>query len=123
MDKIKVLVIDDKRIIGDLFEFTLGYSGHAITAVNNPKEGLDLIRREKFDVIFLDIIMPGRDGVSVLEELKQISPDVPVVMMSGYSVEEKRNRVKELGAVTCLKKPFEMDDVRKIVKEALGKEI
>lgn len=123
MDKIKVLVVDDKKVIGDLFEFTLGYSGHDIKWVDNAHDALELIKKEKFDVVFLDIIMPKADGVAILEELREIAPDLPVVMMSGYSVDEKRNRARDLGAITCLKKPFEMDDVRKIVKIAIGKEI
>ena len=123
MDKIKVLVIDDKKIIGDLFDFTLGYSGHKITVTQSAQQALDLVKREKFDIAFLDIVMPEKDGVSILEEIKANAPDLPVVMMSGYSVDEKRNRAQNLGAVACLKKPFEMDDVRKIVKVTLGKDI
>ncbi len=49
-------------------------------------------------------------------------PKLPIVMMSGYSVEEKRSKAKELGAVTCLKKPFEMEDVKKVIKVVIGKE-
>ena len=123
MDKIKILVVDDKKIIGDLFDFTLGYSGHDITVVNNARDALDAVKKNRFDIAFLDIVMPERDGVAILEDIKTAAPDLPIVMMSGYSVEDKRIRAKELGAVTCLKKPFEMDDVRKIVKVAIGKDI
>lgn len=123
MDKIKALVIDDKKIIGDLFDFTLGYSGHDIRWVNNGQAALEMVKQEEFDIAFLDIVMPETDGVSVLEKIRAVSPSLPIVMMSGYSVEDKRCRAKELGAITCLKKPFDMDDVRKIVKEAIGKEI
>ena len=123
MDKIKVLVIDDKKIIGDLFDFTLGYSGHQIKWVPNAEEAIELVKSENFDIAFLDIVMPGRDGIATLEAIKLVSPDLPVVMMSGYSVDDKRDRSKELGAITCLKKPFEMDEIREIVRSALGKEI
>ncbi len=123
MDKLKVLVIDDKKIIGNLFEFTLGYKGHFIKWMDNTNAALDLIRHETFDIAFLDIVMPGRDGITILEEIKSIAPTLPVVMMSGYSVEEKRDRSKELGAVSCLKKPFEFEDVRKIIKSTLSRDI
>lgn len=123
MDKIKVLVVDDKKIIGDLFDFTLGYGGHDITCVNTAEEAIDAVNNEEFDIAFLDIVMPEKDGVSLLEDIKTIRPNLAVVMMSGYSVDEKRKRANELGAVTCMKKPFEMDDVRKVVKEAIGKDI
>jgi len=123
MDRIKILVVDDKKIIGDLFNFTLGFGGHDIAWVNNAYEALEQIRQKKFDIIFVDIVMPEKDGVDLLEEIKKIAPEIPIVMMSGYSVEEKRIRALELGAVSCMKKPFEMDEVRQIVKAALGKEI
>jgi len=122
-EKIKALVVDDKKIIGDLFDFTLGYGGHEIVWVNNAFEALEIIKNTKFDIAFLDIVMPGKDGVCLLEEIKAIDPGLPVVMMSGYSVEDKKKRAEELGAITCLAKPFDMDDVRHVVKVALGKDI
>ena len=123
MDKIKILIVDDKKIIGDLFSFTLGYSGHNITVVNTSREAIDAVKKQVFDIAFIDIILPDRDGVAILQDVKNIVPQLPVIMMSGYSVEEKRLKAEELGAVTCLKKPFEMDDVRKIIKEVLGKDV
>jgi two-component system response regulator (stage 0 sporulation protein F) len=123
MDKIKALVVDDKRIIGDLFDFILGYSGHAIKVVHNGTQALEAIQKEKFDIAFLDIIMPETDGIQLLEQIKGVAPDLPIVMMSGYSVEDKRSQLRELGAVTCLNKPFELEDVRKVIKVAIGKDI
>ena len=123
MDKIKILVIDDKKIIGDLFEFTLGYNGHDITVVHNAKDAMDAVKNNIFDIAFLDIIMPDKDGVAILKDIKEVAPKLAVIMMSGYSVEDKRLKALELGAVTCLKKPFEMEDVKKAVKLAIGKEI
>ena len=122
-NRIKILVVDDKKVIGDFFDFTLGYFGHDITVINNPNDAADATRHKNFDIAFLDIMMPQKDGVDVLREIKSIVPNLPVVMMSGYSLQERRDEAKELGAVDCLKKPFELDDVRRVVKEALGKSI
>ena len=123
MDKLKVLVVDDKKVIGDLFDFTLGYSGHQITVVDNALDAVNAIRKQEFDIAFLDIVMPGKDGVEVLKDIRLISPKLPIIMMSGYSVEDKRSQAQALGAVTCLKKPFEMEDVKKAIKVAIGREI
>ena len=122
-DKIKVLVVDDKKIIGDLFEFTLGYSGHNIKIVNNAEEALAVLQKETFDIAFVDIVMPDKDGVELLKLIREFAPKLPVVMMSGYSVADKRAKAQQLGAVTCLKKPFELDDVKRVVKLAIGKDI
>ena len=118
-----VLVVDDKRVIGDFFEFTLGFYGHHIKVVHNPEEALETAKKEHFDVAFLDIIMPKKDGLDVLAEIKKIIPSLPVVMMSGYTVDEKRRQAQELGAVTCLKKPFDVTDIRGAIKQAVGKDI
>lgn len=123
MDKIKVLVVDDKKVIGDLFDITLGYSGHEIEVLQDLNKIPEVLDKGEFDIAFVDIVMPEKDGIAVLEQIKSIRPELPVVMMSGYSVEDQRDRAQELGAVTCLKKPFEMEDVRRIVKMAIGKDI
>ncbi len=120
--RLKILVVDDKKVIGDLFDFTLGYNGHIITVVDNATDALDAIKNQEFDIAFFDIVMPGRDGVELLRDVRTLSPKLPIVMMSGYSVEDKKQRAQELGAVTCLKKPFEIEDVKKVIKATIGKE-
>ena len=123
MEKIRILVVDDKKIIGDLFDFTLGYSGHDITVVDNAAAALEAVKNKEFDIAFIDIVMPGKDGVAILQEIRAIVPKLAIVMMSGYSVEEKRNKAQDLGAIACLKKPFEMEDVKRVIRAAIGKEV
>src|SRR3989338_4461874 len=123
MTRLKILVVDDKKVIGDLFDFTLGYSGHIITVLDNPTDALNAVRDNDFDIAFLDIVMPEKDGVELLQELRMIAPKLPVIMMSGYSVEDKKIKARELGAVTCLKKPFEIDDIKRVIKSAIGKDV
>ena len=123
MHKLKVLVVDDKRVIGDFFDFTLGYFGHKITVVHTFEEAIGKIQQQPFDIAFLDIVMPDKDGVELLKKVKEIAPQLPVVMMSGYSIDEKRTMAQQLGAVECLKKPFELEDVRRVIKQATGVDI
>ncbi len=123
MNPLKVLVIDDKKVIRDFFDFTLGYYGHQITVVHDPGQAAKVAGGGDFDIAFLDMIMPGQDGVSVLREIKAAAPRLPVVMMTGYSVEEKKEEAKRLGACACLKKPFEVEDIRRVIKEFIGKEV
>jgi CheY-like chemotaxis protein len=121
-EKLRILVVDDKFIIKDVFDLTLGKLGHHITWIDNAKEALEVVKGD-FDIVFLDIIMPDSDGVSLLEKIKKVNPEVPVVMMSGYSVEEKRQKIRELGVALCLDKPFSLEEVRQIIKEAIGKDV
>jgi two-component system NtrC family response regulator len=122
-NRIKVLVVDDKKVIGDFFDFTLGYFGHDITVVHDPREALKVAQQKDFDIAFLDIMMPEKNGVDVLREIKSVIPHLPVVMMSGYSLQEMKDEAMHLGAAWCLKKPFELDDVRQVMKMTLGKNI
>jgi|CXWL01.1.fsa_nt_gi CheY-like chemotaxis protein len=122
-NRIKVLVVDDKKVIGDFFDFTLGYFGHDITVVHDPREAVKVAQQQDFDIAFLDIMMPEKNGVEVLREMKKVVPQLPVVMMSGYSLQEMKDEAMQLGAAWCLKKPFELDDVRQVMNVTLGKNI
>jgi len=123
MKYLKILVIDDKKVIGDFFDLTMGYYGHQITVAHDLTHALEAVKSQQFDIAFMDMMMPQHDGVQVLKEVKAITPDLPVVMMSGYSLDEKRREAGLLGAVGCLKKPFEVEDIRRAVKEAIGQDI
>ena len=123
MKQLKILVVDDKKVIGDFFNLTLGYYGHHITVVHDLSSALEVVHQDKFDIAFIDMMIPDHDGVEVLKEVKTLNSDLPVVMMSGYTLDEKRQQAIRLGAVGCLKKPFEVDDIRRVVKEAIGQEI
>jgi len=123
MKHLNILVVDDKKVIGDFFNLTMGYYGHRITVVHDLKHTLEAIKQQSFDIAFMDVMMPGSDGVEVLKQVKSHAPGLPVVMMSGYSLDDKRQQANLLGAVDCLKKPFEVDDIRRVIKEAIGEEV
>lgn len=123
MNRLNILVVDDKKVIGDFFNLTMGYYGHCITVVHDLTQTLEAVKNQVFDIAFMDMVMPDNDGVAVLKEVKAVTPQLTVVMMTGYSLDEKRQQASLLGAVDCLKKPFEVDDIRRIVKEAIGREI
>ena len=122
-EKVRVLVIDDKKVIGDFFDFTLGYLGHKIAVVYNHDAALDKLNKEDFDIVFLDIVMPDKDGVEILKDIRKVRPNLPVVMMSGFSVDEKKKEALSLGIVTCLQKPFDIDSVLKVMREVLKRDI
>ncbi|MCD4780454.1 MAG: response regulator [Candidatus Omnitrophica bacterium] len=123
MRKLRVLVIDDKSIVGDLFDFTLGYAGHDVVCFDDVAAALKAVEEEKFDIAFVDIIMPEMDGVTLMSNIKKINADIPIVMMTGFSVEAKRKEMRDLGAVACLQKPFELEDVQKLIKVVLDRKI
>jgi DNA-binding NtrC family response regulator len=120
---IKILVVDDKKVIQDFFDFTLGFYGHQITVVQNPNEVPKILKEKTFDIAFVDIIMPEKNGIEVLKNINDIAPDLSVVMMSGYSIQEQRDEAIRLGAKGCLKKPFDLEDIKKVIKQVIGRDV
>jgi excisionase family DNA binding protein len=104
-----VLVVDDEEEIGILFQRLLGGT-QEVTVARDGQEALEKAQEKPFDLVFLDVKLPGMDGVETLEKLKQIVPDAVVVMMSGYSVEEDVSRALKMGAQDFIAKPFKDPD-------------
>jgi excisionase family DNA binding protein len=88
-----------------------------VTVARDGFEALDKVKDSKYDLVFLDVRMPGMDGVETLEKIKSMSPDSIVVMMSGYSVEEEVKRALALGAQDFITKPFEDVDQIMTIEE------
>lgn len=114
----RVLVVDDDQEIGYMFQRLLG-GPQTVTLARDGYEALDRVKNNQYDLIFLDIRLPGMDGVQTLESIKAVQPDAIVVMMSGYSVEEEIRRAIALGAQDFITKPFEdIDEIMTIEEVA-----
>lgn len=108
--KIKVLVVDDEKIIRDFFVRFLNLEGVAVKVLENGFNAIEAAKLEKFDMVFLDIRMPGMDGMQTFRELKRISPDTKYVMITGYAVEDSLDELKKEGLL-YIKKPFEIKEL------------
>ena len=101
----KVLVVDDDADVGYLFERLLG-GPQEISVVADGYEAVKKMRDQKYDLVFLDVRLPGIDGVETLRQIKEISPDAVVIMMSGHDVDKEIQEAFALGAQDFLEKPF-----------------
>lgn len=116
--RFQVLVVDDDQEICYMFQRLLG-GPQAVMVARDGYEALERIQSEPYDLIFLDVRLPGMDGVQTLEEIKRLQPDAIVVMMSGYPVEEEIKRAMALGAQDFISKPFEdIDEIMTIEEVA-----
>jgi CheY-like chemotaxis protein len=97
--KVKILIADDNRAIAMTLELKLKQEGFETTLVSNGKEALDLLEKEKFDLLLLDLIMPEMNGFDVLRALNQKGIKIPVIVDSDLSQAEDIDKVKEMGAV------------------------
>jgi putative nucleotidyltransferase with HDIG domain len=109
--KARVLIVDDERVIREVLAEHLGDRGHACTPVTNAFDALRAIDRDRFDLVLADIDMPGKDGITLLGEIKQQQPDLDVIMVTGVVDTDTAIRAIRLGASDYIAKPFNLEEV------------
>ncbi len=119
MGKTNILVVDDLRRIRLTLGAILEDKGHNVVMVENGYQAIEAVRKTHFDAIFMDIKMPGIDGVQTFREVKKIDPKAAVIMMTAYSVEDLVKEALEEGAYTVVYKPFDIDRIIAIIEELL----
>ncbi|MET0773960.1 MAG: response regulator transcription factor [Pseudomonas mandelii] len=107
----RILSIEDDLVLGAYVHEHLGRCGFQVTWCQNGQEGLDIARQQPFDVVLMDILLPGLNGLNVLTQLRQ-SHSTPVVLMSALGAEADRISGFRLGADDYLPKPFSMAELR-----------
>jgi two-component system response regulator AtoC len=118
-DRFKVLVIDDDPGIRDYLQALALRQGYDVTAAADGEEALACLDEAKPDIITLDAVLPGMDGLETLRHLKQRMPDVPVVMLSGHGQARMIVEAMKLGASDFLRKPFEVEELELAFQKAL----
>lgn len=106
----RVLVAEDEQRISQLLKMYLEREAFVVEVADNGDEALEKAIQDSFDIIILDILMPGRDGFSVLEEIRK-TKDTPVIMLSAKGEASDLKRGEELGASEYIMKPFSPKDV------------
>jgi CheY-like chemotaxis protein len=116
----KILVVDDEAGIRDLLKYLLEPIGYKISTANDGFEAVEIVKTEKFDIIFLDVHMPRMRGTEALEVIKKLRPEQKVVIFSSSSdpFYVFESQAKQKGAFDCLYKPFELDDILKIINKS-----
>lgn len=117
--KAHVLIVDDEANTLASLARAFRLSGHEATVCDNAAKALDLASTQNFDLILSDVVMPGKDGLSLLEDLKRGGVGAPVVMMSGQAHIEMAVRATRLGALDFLEKPISSDKLLLTVDNAL----
>lgn len=118
MSKGRILVIDDEPQVGMIFSKVLQAAGYEVLAAETGEEGLKKLD-PKPDVVFLDIKLPGIDGIETLRRMRKVAPDVPVVMMTAYQTVDTAVESMRLGACDYLIKPLDNNRIKEVVKHAL----
>jgi two-component system response regulator AtoC len=120
-DRFRVLVIDDDPGVRDYLEALVSRQGYQVFAAAGGEEALRGLDDTRPDLVTLDVILPGMDGIETLRQLKQRMPDVPVVMLSGHGQARTIVEAMRLGASDFLRKPFEVEELELAFQKALEK--
>mgnify|MGYP001201144637 CR=1 FL=1 len=105
---IKILVIDDEQGIRDLLDLLLSRKGYDVVVAENGREGLKAVRRERPDVVVLDLKMPGMDGLTVLQEIRNLDPNKRVIILTGAGTAEAEQQVRAFGVTEYVEKEFSL---------------
>jgi len=116
-----ILVMDDEETMRDSCQQALSRDGNKVAVAEDGVKGLALLERESFDLVILDLKMPGLSGMEVLKKIKEDNPEATVIVITGYATVESAVEAMKRGAYDFIPKPFTPDSLRAIVKRALDR--
>lgn len=117
----KILVVDDDAIVIKSCRRILEAEGLEVSTVSSADEALEALKKYDFDLLLIDVKMPKHDGMFLMREIKKVTPDMPIMVMSGYPTPETISDVLKLGATQFIPKPFRPDELVKAIRPVLQK--
>ena len=117
----QILVVDDEKIFRNLLFRALDTQGYQVTVAKDGEEGLDLVKKQFYDIVITDVMMPKLGGIELLTKINEHSPGTIVIIITGYaSLDSAMQAIKE-GAYDYITKPFQIEDILHAVERAVEK--
>ena len=123
----KILIVDDDDAVRTTIQLLLEGAGHSVVAASDGRKGLALFEAEPFDLLFLDIFMPGMDGIETMRLVHAQRPLVPIIVISGNPILSETSpapdflqMARKLGAISSLQKPFKPSELLSVVDSSLS---
>ena len=117
----KILVVDDEQSLREVLSIMLKRTGYAVTSVADGEEAIELLNKDIFDLVITDLRMPKIDGMEVLKAAKSASPETVVLIITAFASADSAVEAMKQGAYDYLTKPFQVDEVQLIIRNALEK--
>ncbi|MDF2952948.1 MAG: DNA-binding transcriptional response regulator [Thermodesulfobacterium sp.] len=121
MEPYKILIVEDEKVTLRNLEYILKKEGYEVIATTSGTNALKLLQENNFDLVLTDLKLEKVDGIEILEKCKKVSPDTEVIIITAYATISSAIESMKKGAFYYLPKPFKLEDVKKLVKEALEK--
>lgn len=119
----KVLLVDDEDDFLKTLTQRLEVRGLKVTGATRGEEAIDLVDKQEFDAIVIDLAMPGMDGLETLKQIKENHPEAEIIMLSGQGSIKKSTEAMKLGAEDFLEKPVDIQELLKKIAEAKDKRV
>ena len=116
-----VLIVDDEPIVRESIRDWLKDAGYEVYTAESGEEALCLVEKQDFSVIVIDVRLPGKTGIKVLTEVKQLKPQIKSIVITAYPSAELAAEARKQGAVDYLIKPVNPDDLEKLIQSTLLK--
>jgi len=121
MQNNRILVVDDEPIVRESIRDWLKDAGYIVSAVESGEEAIDLVQKETFCIVVLDVRLPGKTGITILKELREIKPKLRSILITAYPSVDLQAEAIKLGAIDYLIKPVAPDELEKLIKETIKK--
>jgi two-component system response regulator PilR (NtrC family) len=115
----RLLVVEDETGMREFLEIMLSKDGYQVDTANSGEEGLEVYRRQKPDLIITDVKMPGMSGLDLIREIRSIDPDAFIIALTAYASADDAARAVREGAYDYISKPFQIEDLRNVIRNAL----
>ncbi len=116
-----ILIVDDEAIVRESIGDWLKDAGYQVATAETGEEALEMVEEHDFSIIILDVRLPGKTGMKVLQEVKALKPDIKSIIITAYPTMELANEARKLGAIDYLIKPVVPDELEQLIREILVK--
>ncbi len=123
MDEHRILIVDDEDEFASLLSERLSARGLRVDTANSGPAAIEKVKSDSFDVVVLDMVMPGMDGIETLKGLRDQAPDLQVILLTGHATVEKGVSAMKLGAADFLEKPAELEELLVKIREARSRKM
>jgi two-component system response regulator HydG len=117
-EKKSLLIVDDDIAHRTMLRILLDWQ-YEISEADDGSTAIEEVSKRHFDMLLMDIRMPGVSGIEALDQIRSLSPDVPILMMTAYFSDEIAAGVRKRGAFDCLSKPFDFDELKQTIDRAI----